>query len=314
MRESKEFGKRTKALDSDLPKKKYFLVCEGEKTEIHYFNSFNREILQDNLLVDLIPITRDFSEKGLSNPSKILDTLIKRLEEKESGKLSYETLLNRVIDYLKENGLLSENRISGQSIWKYLLFSCKSNGKNLEDLVEDIESACKFVVEKLEEYDIKCMVKNLQEIINDNNLTYDKNLDSICIVVDRDKDSFTKEQYQDVLDKCKEKGFELYVSNPCFEFWLLLHFNDAKHLDKDKLKENACISNKKRYAEHELCNRLHGYKKGNKKVKELVSEDKIKMAIENEKVFCEDIEQLEYSVGCNIGLLISKMWGKQKTR
>ena len=85
-----------------------------------------------------------------------------------------------------------------------------------------------------------------------------------------------------------------------------------KNLDIDKLKENARISKKKRYTEHELCNRLCGYKKGNHKVKELVSEDKINMAIENEKEFCEVIEQLEYSVGCNIGLLISKMWRKQK--
>lgn len=30
-----------------------------------------------------------------------------------------------------------------------------------------------------------------------------------------------------VLDKCNKMGFQFCVTNPCFEFWLLLHFDEG---------------------------------------------------------------------------------------
>ncbi|MES2790844.1 MAG: RloB family protein [Planctomycetota bacterium] len=32
--------------------------------------------------------------------------------------------------------------------------------------------------------------------------------------------------FLDVLKQCFDKGYEVAISNPCFEFWLLLHFSD----------------------------------------------------------------------------------------
>ena len=55
-----------------------------------------------------------------------------------------------------------------------------------------------------------------------------------------------------VLKTCREKGFRFYVSNPCFEFWLLLHFDEVFDLDRDKLLENPQVTAKRRYTEHEL--------------------------------------------------------------
>ena len=48
-----------------------------------------------------------------------------------------------------------------------------------------------------------------------------------------------------------------------------------------------------------------GYNKSSYHSEKLVK--KIDKAIENEKKFCEDIEQLENSVGSNIGRLVQKM-------
>ena len=112
-------------------------------------------------------------------------------------------------------------------------------------------------------------------------------------------------QYQYVIDKCEEMGFGLYVTNPCFEFWLLLHFDGVFELDREKLLKNPKVTAKRRYVEQELRRIWPGYNKSSYRAEELVKD--IDNAINNEKEFCEDIVQLENSVGSNIGKLIIDM-------
>lgn len=76
-------------------------------------------------------------------------------------------------------------------------------------------------------------------------------------------------------------------------------------LDKEKLLDNPKITVKRRYAEDELRKIFPGYNKSSYHAEVLVK--KIDKAIENEKKFCEDIKELEHSVGSNIGHLINKM-------
>lgn len=95
-----------------------------------------------------------------------------------------------------------------------------------------------------------------------------------------------------------EEGFFLCVTNPCFEFWLLLHFDGVFDLDKAKLLENPKVTSKRRYAEDELRKISPGYRKNRYDAKKFMK--RINKAIENEKSFCEDLEGLEYSVGSAI--------------
>lgn len=151
--------------------------------------------------------------------------------------------------------------------------------------------------------------EDISGIIKDGGLTYEEGLDQICLIVDRDKDSFVStpknNQYKYVMDKCREMGFQFCVTNPCFEFWLLLHFDEVFTLDKEKLLDNPKITAKRRYAEEKLRKIYPGYNKSSYHAETFVKE--IDKAIENEKRFCEDIEELEHSVGSNIGKLINKM-------
>ena len=160
-----------------------------------------------------------------------------------------------------------------------------------------------------EEYEVVNIVEDISGIIKDGGITYEEGFDQICLIVDRDKDSFVStpenNQYKYVLDKCREMGFQLCVTNPCFEFWLLLHFDEVFTLDKEKLLDNPKITVKRRYAEDELRKIFPGYNKSSYHAEVLVK--KIDKAIENEKKFCEDIKELEHSVGSNIGHLINKM-------
>lgn len=316
MRESRTFAERTKVLKSDEALKKYFLVYEGSDTELIYFDAVNsmRENIGINPLIELIPVIRSYSEEGWSNPKKILDRIIENLEESKAEKMSYETLLNRMMDYFYEAKVITTSKVLARSMWKTMLHVCTEElRKTLQEEVEDIEKDCNSILEFLkQEYEVTHVVSDISDIIKDSGLTYAEEFDQICLIIDRDRESFLatpeNNQYEYVMEKCKEKGFQLCITNPCFEFWLLLHFNEVFELDIDKLLDNPKVTSKRRYAEQQLHRIYPKYKKSSYQAEELVKN--IDNAIENEKKFCEDVAGLENSVGSNIGKLIEKMKGE----
>ena len=312
MRESRTFAERTRVSHIDRTLRKYFLVYEGAGTEQIYFEAVNsaREEIGINPLIELISIQRSYSEEGWSNPKKILDRLIKDIEESKTRYISYETLLNRIMDFLQEQHILDAEK-STKSIWEMLVCICKDIIKKpLEDAVEDIEKDCDVVLQILKgELKIEKDMSEISEKIENGGLTYAEGFDKICLIVDRDRNSFLSvpqnDQYSYVLSKCLEKNFGFYVTNPCFEFWLLLHFKEVLNLDFDKLLENPRITSKRRYAEDELKKIYPKYRKTKYNAEFLVKN--IDKAIENEKEFCEDIYGLKDAVGSNIGILITEM-------
>lgn len=314
MRESRTFAERTKFLKSDEALKKYFLVYEGSDTELIYFDAVNsmRENIGINPLIELIPIIRSYSEEGWSNPKKILDRIIENLEESKAERISYETLLNRMMDYFYETKVITTSKVLAKNMWKTMVHVCAEKlQKSLQTEVEDIETDCNAILELLkQEYDVTHVVSDISDIIKDGGLTYAEGFDQICLIIDRDKESFLatpeNNQYGYVVEKCKEKGFQLCITNPCFEFWLLLHFDEVFELDTEKLLENPKVTSKRRYAEQKLRIIYPKYKKSSYQAEELVGD--IDKAIQNEKEFCEDVVGLENSVGSNIGRLIEKMW------
>ncbi|WP_418749956.1 RloB family protein [Frisingicoccus sp.] len=313
MRESRTFAERTKFLKSDEALKKYFLVYEGSDTELIYFDAVNsmRENIGINPLIELIPIIRSYSEEGWSNPKKILDRIIENLEESKAERISYETLLNRMMDYFYETKVITTSKVLAKNMWKTMVHVCAEKlQKSLQAEVEDIETDCNAILELLkQEYDVTHVVSDISDIIKDGGLTYAEGFDQICLIIDRDKESFLatpeNNQYGYVVEKCKEKGFQLCITNPCFEFWLLLHFDEVFELDTEKLLENPKVTSKRRYAEQKLRIIYPKYKKSSYQAEELVGD--IDKAIQNEKEFCEDVVGLENSVGSNIGRLIEKM-------
>lgn len=309
MRESRTFAERTKVLKSDETIKKYFLIYEGTNTEMIYFDAVRslREEIGINPLIELVPVIRSFSEEKWSNPKKILDRIIQNLDESAKRTMTYESLMNRIMDYFYDTEIIAMSKVMAYNVCKTMQEVCKENlEKSLDDIVEDVEDACGVFVEYLEKkYQLENVISDISEIIENGGITYDKTLDKICLIVDRDKDSFVSGQYKYVVDKCKECGFMLCVSNPCFEFWLLLHFDEVLSLDKDKLLNNPKMNAKRRYAEYSLKIVYPGYRKSSYCAERFVKN--IDIAIENEKKFCEDINELEHTVGSNIGVLIEEM-------
>ncbi len=155
------------------PKVRFFIACEGRRTEYQYFKEIdrNRSDIGINYLVEIIPINHD-SIKSENHPLQLY--------------AEAKNVINESDNYFPDNG------------------------------------------------------------------------DQLCLIVDRDKHSFSDSQYDELLEHEREGELKLYVSNPCFEFWLLLHFSDCKHLDQNMLIENAKGDNKRTLTENLLRDYLDG--------------------------------------------------------
>lgn len=309
MREKRNFAERTKALDSPEIRKKYFLVYEGENTEVIYFDAVNelKNEININPLIELVPIVRSYSENGWSNPKKIVDRMIKNIQESASGIISYETMLNWIMEYFEDEGYIVNNRTLAKNMWNTLTWICDEKlNVSLNKTVENPGEICEKIFQNLnEKTEFGNLIFDIEKIVKYGNLTYEKDIDKICFIVDRDKKSFNSEQYNYVVSQCAQRNYGLFITNPCFEFWLLLHFYDVTSLDKEKLLQNPSVTSKYNYTEYELRKHISGFKKSKYNALPLVRN--IDIAIENEKLFCESIEELKTSIGSNIGILIKEM-------
>lgn len=136
------------------------------------------------------------------------------------------------------------------------------------------------------------------------NVTYSSSMDKLNIVIDRDKQNFKDFQYDEVVKFCRTNNVNLYVSNPTFEFWLMLHFPEVEDEDNLKMLENKYVSKSRRYLErrlHDICK----YKKSQLNFNDF--EPYILDAIKREKNYAEDIDSLKDELGSNVGVLIEEM-------
>ena len=217
MREASKLERTSLGLN---PKSKYYIIPEGEKTEIQYFLGIrdNAREININSLIEVIPIENDDKELGQSHPIR--------------------------------------------------------------------------------------KITNFNEDIENNKFLYDKEIDKVCFVIDRDPQNFSERQYDNFLKMCKDYNYKVYVSNPTFELFLLMHDDKIFDIDKTAMLENRRVSNSKRFLEVKL-SEIFGCNKKN------INFDKfkvnIKKAINNEKQFEEDLINLKHNLGSNVGTLLDEM-------
>jgi hypothetical protein len=78
--------------------------------------------------------------------------------------------------------------------------------------------------------------------------------DQLWLVIDRDSQSWKPKEMVEVARACQQKKYYLAVSNPCFELWLLLHFEDVAM--QDEKRRNQVLENKRDFLKRELSRRL----------------------------------------------------------
>lgn len=316
MREKRDHSVRSTSTIEREAKKKYYLVCEGTETEPIYFDALKKYIQYSkiNPLIELVPIVKGESESGWSNPKKLLNCIISELEACGKKTVTYLTLIDAIVDKLCPCH-------EKPSVFCNLLVSIVKSKvhEELSDPVDDINFACKEIADATR---IADLVDIVPAVIKESySLSYQEGFDKICFVIDRDRRSFIKsedsqkDQYGYVVSTCKARGFGFYLTNPCFEYWLLLHFVSLSDLDEEKLLENEKCNSRlekshkgKTYTERKLNEVFPGYKKNGYSVEDLVI--KLDDAIDRANSGCINEEDLEHRVGSRMGILICELRGE----
>jgi hypothetical protein len=157
---------------------------------------------------------------------------------------------------------------------------------------KDTKSAPKYVFENLEK------IKDEYDLGNN---------DELWMIIDRDRNGKNIEKYS---TKCKsEPNFYFALSNPCFEFWLLLHLKDISEFTEEELNlifENRKVGSKKTYLKKLLSNILpDGYNEANLQPERFLQH--IEVAINRAKAINIEAEDYPKALGTDIYKLIEKV-------
>ena len=136
---------------------------------------------------------------------------------------------------------------------------------------------------------------------------FDKAIDRFVIVFDRDSYE-NLEDYVEFIEKASADNI-LTVTSPCFELWLILHYENAveKYVatNKDRLFDNEKVSRAHSFASN-LFSEISGT---NPKSGSFFNKLKggIDLAIEQEKALEQGILKMATEIGSNVGVLIEQM-------
>ncbi len=165
-------------------------------------------------------------------------------------------------------------------------------------------------LEKADETDTKSHPNYVLELLEEREKYWKEfgvESNELWMVVDRDEQSVSKIQLEELIQKCHKKGYNMALSNPTFEFWLLLHITSIENYDPEKLLANPKLTKraKKRYLETLLAELTGGYNKNKLKFDNF--EPGIADAVHRAKQLPVENEKLIYELGTSICLLVEKI-------
>ena len=258
------------------PKRMIILSVEGDQTERRYFEHLNDHL--DNSIIK-VEVLRHRKGDGYSDPQYVIE-LLNEYKDLREGDLIPEDLPSTLLEtYSKE------------FISRYLENPDSITSADYKRFKEELI---------LVGIDIEYR-KYLKIFTNENDL--------FGVIIDRDCDSHSKELMEKCISICDQKGYSCYVSNPCFEFWLLLHLCDVKsEFSQEQLQEllvNKKVSNNHTTTSLEVSNRARHSKDINKKVFDSKYYPNISNALIHAKEFEGELPQLLDSLGTNIPQLMN---------
>lgn len=189
---SSAFGRPEEA-DKVKPKRIVFLSVEGDATEKDYFMRLNEHI--DNAIIHVEILCHRRGE-GYNDPANVIELLREYFALRnenilpESVKVAIEEGYSDIENYLAEPEKLSRKR---------------RNEIKAELLKLGIDIEYRKYLNQLGTTD-----------------------DIFGVLIDWDCGSHSREVMEACIKECESLNAGCYISNPCFEFWLLLHLCDVK--------------------------------------------------------------------------------------
>lgn len=210
------------------PKRMIILSVEGDETERTYFQHLNTHL--DRAIIQ-IEVLRHRRGDGYSDPHHVIELLNEYVEIRQ-GQLIPEELPESFA-----------KKYSRETIDAYL--------KNDDSLPSESRTA---ISEALVKIGIDLEYRRYLQ-------SFDKETDFFAVVLDRDCGNHSRALMEECYKFCAENGYGCFVTNPCFEFWLLLHLCDVKTNytgeELKRFKDNPKISNQHTVISREVSTRAH---------------------------------------------------------
>ena len=268
-------------------RKKYYVALEGEVTEHIYFKAFLKSLTNQSIL---------FLKQGSSNPKSILDELLKKMELVEPFSIQRNEIVETILESFETSfAMVSKSeiqRITNSIVSKYHWDNKIEFDANEYSLI--VREVCESI--PLDSFPSENFVSHINQVLKERT-EFDSKLDGIILIVDRDRKSFTEEQYDSVLSDCMRYHVHLFVTNPCIEFWFLLHFSDCKGIEK-QLLNNGINEKGQTFAYQQLKLVDPSYSK-----KHVDAQQYLRLyntALKHSKRFPSDLKKLKNEIGTNI--------------
>lgn len=258
---------RPEEIFPETPLRIIFLSVEGNVTEQNYFSWLEkyREKLGIKTGVHVHPLRRG-KRDNFSAPAQVLELLEEYIEIRESDILPDR--MRKVIPTKYTDAFVQQYMKDPDSVDK--------------DKKEQFEMLLKQVGFDLE---YQFFVKE-----------YQGQDDLFGVVIDRDYNTHTVMQLNEIRKQCIEKGYHFFITTPCFEFWLLLHLVDVKKQykgDIQKFRDNEKKTNKHTFTSLQVSEHAGHSKKISEKIFRQYYLNHIDYAIsQTKKSFSTDVEEL----------------------
>lgn len=267
-------GNRFERPETQSIKRVVFLSVEGEVTERRYFEFVreSRETLGIKSVVEIHVLRRGDSS---SSPEKVVELLENYLEVRNNN------------DFLAEVDKLELKHYDKEFIHKYL---------EAPDTIDVKEKRQFEGFLKEEQLDLTCLLFLNKFKGSDNGEN-----DVFGIVIDRDAGNHSPENMARIFDECDEKGYRCFLTNPRFEFWLLLHVADVKSEYPDELEKMLDFNDET--VDKHLLEKTGGGKKIQRKTFDTYFLPNIDTAIERANGLCTSRNELLDQLGSTLGEL-----------
>lgn len=267
-------GNRFERPETQSIKRVVFLSVEGEVTERRYFEFVreSRETLGIKSVVEIHVLRRGDSS---SSPEKVVELLENYLEVRNNN------------DFLAEVDKLELKHYDKEFIHKYL---------EAPDTIDVKEKRQFEGFLKEEQLDLTYLLFLNKFKGSDNGEN-----DVFGIVIDRDAGNHSPENMARIFDECDEKGYRCFLTNPRFEFWLLLHVEDVKSEYPDELEKMLDFNDET--VDKHLLEKTGGGKKIQRKIFDTYFLPNIDTAIERANGLCTSRNELLDQLGSTLGEL-----------
>ena len=133
---------------------------------------------------------------------------------------------------------------------------------------------------------------------------FDGERDTIVVVFDADVFERGQPHYFDILENARQENFAVGVTNPCFELFLLLHYENgfSEYIEPNALELLSPKGLKNKLAYTILKERAGVDSKSNKSIGKLA--EFVTIAIEEERFLNRDINDCKGKITSNIGQII----------